>query len=119
MHVPIHLHTHDTAGNGIGTYLMAAEAGVDIVDCAIGSMSSLTSQPSMNSLVEALRGTERDTRIDPEDFWCWMNIMPMSGKYIRFSRAASTRRIRPFISMACREDNIQLYGPVKRNGRSQ
>ena len=66
VHVPIHLHTHDTAGNGIGTYLMAAEAGVDIVDCAIGSMSSLTSQPSMNSLVEALRGTERDTQIDPE-----------------------------------------------------
>ena len=66
VHVPIHLHTHDTAGNGIGTYLMAAEAGVDIVDCAIGSMSSMTSQPSMNSLVEALRGTERDTQIDPE-----------------------------------------------------
>lgn len=64
--VPIHLHTHDTTGNGIATYLMAAEAGVDIVDCAIGSMSSLTSQPSMNALVEALRGTERDTGIDAE-----------------------------------------------------
>lgn len=62
--VPIHLHTHDTTGNGIATYLMAAEAGVDIVDCAIGSMSSLTSQPSMNALVEALKGTERDTGID-------------------------------------------------------
>lgn len=57
--VPIHLHTHDTTGNGIATYLMAAEAGADIVDCAIGSMSSLTSQPSMNALVEALRGTKR------------------------------------------------------------
>ena len=64
--VPIHLHTHDTTGNGIATYLMAAEAGVDIVDCAIGSMSSLTSQPSMNALVEALRGTKRDTGIDPD-----------------------------------------------------
>ena len=64
--VPIHLHTHDTAGNGIGTYLMAAEAGVDIVDCAIGSMSSMTSQPSLNSLVEALKGTPRDTQIDPD-----------------------------------------------------
>ena len=62
--VPVHLHTHDTTGNGIATYLMAAEAGVDIVDCAIGSMSSLTSQPSMNALIEALRGTERDTGID-------------------------------------------------------
>ena len=64
--VPIHLHTHDTTGNGVATYLMAAEAGVDIVDCAIGSMSSLTSNPSMNALVEALRGTDRDTLIDPE-----------------------------------------------------
>ena len=64
--VPIHLHTHDTTGNGIATYLMAAEAGADIVDCAIGSMSSLTSQPSMNALVEALRGTKRDTGIDPD-----------------------------------------------------
>ena len=64
--IPIHLHTHDTTGNGIATYLMAAEAGVDIVDCAIGSMSSLTSQPSMNALIEALKGTERDTLIDTE-----------------------------------------------------
>ena len=64
--IPVHLHTHDTTGNGIGTCLMAAEAGVDIVDCAIGSMSSLTSQPSMNALVEALKGTERDTGIDTD-----------------------------------------------------
>lgn len=62
---PIHLHTHDTTGCGLATYLMAVEAGVDIVDCAIESMSSLTSQPSLNSLVEVLRGTERDTQIDP------------------------------------------------------
>jgi pyruvate carboxylase len=62
--LPIHLHTHDTTGNQIATYLMAAEAGVDIVDTAISSMSSLTSQPSMNSLVTALAGTERDTGFD-------------------------------------------------------
>ncbi len=64
--VPIHLHTHDTTGNGIATYLMAAEAGVDVVDCAIGSMSSLTSQPSMNTLVENLRGTNRDPMISAD-----------------------------------------------------
>ena len=44
--LPIHLHTHDTSGNQVAAYLMAAEAGVDIVDCAIDSMSSTTSQPS-------------------------------------------------------------------------
>lgn len=64
LNIPIHLHTHDTTGAGVSTVLMAAEAGVDIVDLAIESMSSLTSQPSMNAVVEALRGTERDTGLD-------------------------------------------------------
>jgi len=63
---PIHLHTHDMAGNGIAVYLMAAEAGVDIVDCAIGSMSSILSQPSFNALAETLRGTARDPMISQE-----------------------------------------------------
>lgn len=65
--IPVHLHTHDSTGNGVATVLMAAEAGVDIVDLAVESMSSLTSQPSMNAVVEALRGKERDTKLDPEE----------------------------------------------------
>ena len=67
LHVPLHLHTHDYTGNGVSTVLMAAEAGVDIVDLAIESMSSMTSQPSMNAVVEALRGTKRDTGLDFEE----------------------------------------------------
>lgn len=67
LNIPVHLHTHDSAGNGVSTVLMAAEAGVDIVDLAVESMSSLTSQPSMNAVAEALRGTERDTKLDPEE----------------------------------------------------
>ena len=73
--LPIHLHTHDTTANQVATYLMAAEAGVDIVDCAIASMSSLTSQPSMNAVVAALQGQERDTGLDLQrlqrldDYW--------------------------------------------------
>ena len=63
LHIPLHLHTHDTTGNGVSTVLMAAEAGVDIVDLAIQSMSSLT---SMNAVVEALKGTERDTGLNTE-----------------------------------------------------
>jgi len=59
--IPIHLHTHDTSGNQIAAYMLASEEGVDVVDTAISSMSSLTSQPSMNSLVTALEGTKRDT----------------------------------------------------------
>ncbi len=62
--IPIHLHTHDTTGNQVAACLMAAEAGVDIVDCAVASMSGLTSQPSMDAVVAALQGTERDTGLD-------------------------------------------------------
>lgn len=64
INIPVHLHTHDSTGNGVSTILMAAEAGVDIADAAIESMSSLTSQPSLNSVVHALKGTKRDTGLD-------------------------------------------------------
>ncbi len=65
--IPVHLHTHDSTGNGVSTILMAAEAGVDIVDCAIGSMSGMTSNPCLNSVVEALKGTPRDTGLDTDE----------------------------------------------------
>ena len=58
--IPIHLHTHDTSGNGGSLLLMAAQAGVDIVDAALSSISGLTSQPNLNALVATLKGTERD-----------------------------------------------------------
>ena len=73
--IPVQLHTHDTSGNQVAALLLAAEAGVDVVDCAISSMSSLTSQPSLNAVVAALQGTERDTGMDLEqlqyltDYW--------------------------------------------------
>ncbi len=67
LNIPVHLHTHDSTGAGMSTVLMAAEADVDIVDLAIESMSSMTSQPSMNAVVEALHGTERDTGLDFEE----------------------------------------------------
>ncbi|MCL2563082.1 MAG: pyruvate carboxylase [Oscillospiraceae bacterium] len=73
--LPIHFHTHDTSGNGVAAALKAAEAGVDIIDGAIASLSSITSQPSMNAIVTSLVGTERDTGISDErllpisDYW--------------------------------------------------
>ena len=73
--IPVQLHTHNTSGSQVATLLLAAEAGVDVVDCAISSMSSLTSQPSLNAVVTALQGTERDTGLDPDrlqyltDYW--------------------------------------------------
>ncbi|HEY0705736.1 MAG TPA: pyruvate carboxylase, partial [Polyangia bacterium] len=62
--LPIHLHSHDTAGIQAGAYLFAAEAGVNVVDCAFGAMSSLTSQPNLESVVAALEHQERDTGLD-------------------------------------------------------
>jgi oxaloacetate decarboxylase alpha subunit len=62
--VPIHLHTHNTTGTGDMTYLMAAQAGVDIVDCALSPFGNGTSQPATEPLVATLKGTEYDTGLD-------------------------------------------------------
>lgn len=62
--LPIHLHTHDTSGNGIMMYSKAIEAGVDIIDTALGGMAGMTSQPSMNSLYYAMSGHKRQPELD-------------------------------------------------------
>ena len=62
--VPIHLHTHNTTGTGDMTYLMAIQAGVDIVDTALSPMANGTAQPATEALVATLQGTEHDTGID-------------------------------------------------------
>jgi pyruvate carboxylase len=73
--LPVHFHTHDTAGGQMASLLFAAEAGVDVVDAAISSMSGLTSQPSLDTLVAALQRQERDTGLDFDallrhaDYW--------------------------------------------------
>jgi pyruvate carboxylase len=73
--IPIHFHTHDCAGGQIASYLLAAEEGVSIVDCAMAPFSSMTSQPSLHALVEALRLRPRYPALDDEalqevaDYW--------------------------------------------------
>jgi pyruvate carboxylase len=62
--LPIHLHTHDTPGVQAASLLFASEAGVDVVDAAFGSMSTLTSQPNLESIVAAMAHQERDTGLD-------------------------------------------------------
>ena len=66
INIPIHLHTHDTSGNGLLIYKEAIDAGVDIIDTAVASMSGLTSQPSANSLYYGLNGFNRNLRADIE-----------------------------------------------------
>lgn len=83
--IPIHLHTHDTSGNGVATVLMAAQAGVDIVDAAFNSMSGLTSQPALNSIVAALQNSSRDTGLDPDKLQkiseYWRDVRPVYGAF--------------------------------------
>ncbi|MBL9060229.1 MAG: pyruvate carboxylase, partial [Mangrovicoccus sp.] len=73
--LPIHLHTQDTSGLGGATILAAAEAGVDVADGAMDALSGNTSQPTLGSIVEALRHTDRDTGLDVSairaisDYW--------------------------------------------------
>ena len=62
--IPIHFHTHDTAGIACGTILAASEAGIDAVDCAMDALSGNTSQATLGTVVEALQYTERDTGLD-------------------------------------------------------
>ncbi len=77
--VPIHLHTHNTTGTGDMVYLMAAMAGVDIVDTALSPLANGTSQPATESLVATLRGTPRDTGLD---------LQKMSDAAVHFRRVA-------------------------------
>jgi len=63
--IPIHFHTHDVGGAQAASVLKGAEVGLDIADGAVSSMSGLTSQPSLNAIVESLRFTPRDTGVDP------------------------------------------------------
>ncbi|MDP9146121.1 MAG: pyruvate carboxylase, partial [Acidobacteriota bacterium] len=73
--IPIHFHTHDTSGLNAASILKASDAGVDVADAAIASMSGGTSQPNLNAIVETLRHTPRDTQLDIEtlnecsDYW--------------------------------------------------
>lgn len=64
VNIPIHLHTHDTSSLQPATYLMAIDAGVDVVDVALGSLSGLTSQPNFNAIVEMMRFHERENPYD-------------------------------------------------------
>jgi pyruvate carboxylase len=64
--IPVHLHTHDTSGNGGAMLLMACQAGVDIVDAALSPISGLTAQPNLNALVAALKGSEWDPRVNED-----------------------------------------------------
>lgn len=92
--VPIHLHTHDTTGNGVATTLTAVAAGVDIVDTAFDAMSGLTSQPALNSVVAALENTERETGINLHEAEIisryWAAVRPVYAQFESDLKSGST-----------------------------
>nr|WP_316656900.1 pyruvate carboxylase [uncultured Gellertiella sp.] len=82
--LPIHFHTHDTSGISAATVLAAVEAGVDAVDAAMDALSGNTSQPCLGSIVEALRGSERDPGLDPD----WIRRISFYWEAVRNQYAA-------------------------------
>ena len=82
--LPIHFHTHDTSGIAAATVLAAVEAGVDAVDAAMDAFSGNTSQPCLGSIVEALRGSERDPGLDPH----WIRRLSFYWEAVRTQYAA-------------------------------
>ena len=82
--LPIHFHTHDTSGIAAATVLAAVDAGVDAIDAAMDSLSGNTSQPCLGSIVEALKGTERDPGLDAK----WIRRLSFYWEAVRNQYAA-------------------------------
>ena len=87
--VPIHLHTHNTTGTGSMVYLMAAMAGVDIVDCALSPFANGTSQPATESMVAAMSETDRSTGLD---------LKKLNEAAVHFKGVASKMKLEGLIS---------------------
>lgn len=90
--LPIHVHTHDTAGAGVASMLACAEAGADIVDVAVDSMSGMTSQPSMGAIVACTKGTDLDTGIALEKVFDYSEYWEVTrGLYAAFDCTATMK----------------------------
>jgi pyruvate carboxylase len=79
--IPIHLHTHDTSSLQAATYLKAIEAGVDVIDVALASMSGLTSQPNFNSLVAMMKGHKRENPVNLKSLNAYSNYFEVVREY--------------------------------------
>ncbi|QIW98005.1 hypothetical protein AMS68_003523 [Peltaster fructicola] len=79
--MPIHVHTHDSAGTGVASMIACAQAGADAVDAATDSMSGMTSQPSIGAILASLQGTEFDTGLDShnvrvlDSYWAQLRLV--------------------------------------------
>lgn len=81
INLPIHLHTHDTSAAQLAMYIKAVEAGVDVIDVALGAMSGLTSQPNFNTMVEIMQFTERHRPFDVSSLNAFSNYWEAVRNY--------------------------------------
>ena len=121
--LPVHVHTHDTAGGQLATLLAASEAGADAVDVAAAPMSGTTSQPSLSALVAALAHTERDTGsrlqaiADLEPYW--EGVRQLYRPFESGLRAPDRPRVpprdpgRPAVEPAAAGDRAGPRGPLR------
>lgn len=79
--IPVHLHTHDTSSLQAATYLKAIEAGVDVIDVALASMSGLTSQPNFNSIVAMMQGHQRENPVNLPSLNAYSNYFEVVREY--------------------------------------
>ncbi|MBW7867589.1 MAG: pyruvate carboxylase [Brumimicrobium sp.] len=79
--IPIHLHTHDTSSLQSAMYLQAIEAGVDVVDCALGALSGNTSQPNLNAIAEMMRFHKRENPMNIESLNQYSNYWEKTREY--------------------------------------
>uniref|UniRef100_A0A8B9KTI8 Pyruvate carboxylase n=1 Tax=Astyanax mexicanus TaxID=7994 RepID=A0A8B9KTI8_ASTMX len=90
--MPIHVHTHDTAGAGVAAMLACAEAGADIVDVAVDSMAGMTSQPSMGAIVACTKGTKHNTGLSLEKVFDYSEYWEVTrGLYAPFDCTATMK----------------------------
>ncbi|KAK2057497.1 pyruvate carboxylase [Colletotrichum caudatum] len=79
--LPIHVHTHDSAGTGVASMVACAKAGADAVDAATDSLSGMTSQPSINAIIASLEGSDLDTGLNPahvralDSYWSQLRLL--------------------------------------------
>lgn len=79
--LPIHVHTHDSAGTGVASMVACAQAGADAVDAASDSMSGMTSQPSIGAILASLEGTEHDPGLNAQNvraldtYWSQLRLL--------------------------------------------
>ena len=115
--LPIHVHTHDTAGTGVASMLAAAKAGADAVDAALDSMSGTTSQPSLGALVASTSGTPIDTGLDPgqiqslNEYW-----EECRGLYAPFESGQKTGSSDVFVNEIPGGQNTNLFFQSKQLG---